>query len=73
MKQEHDLNISCTKIGDYCFLNIALPPDAGGIGIRGKRRKEFLQKHCPAVQRVAVDRQFCWIGLQSKRLHPIMR
>ena len=34
MKQEHesDLTISYTRIGDYYFPNIALPPDAGDIG-----------------------------------------
>ena len=43
MKHEHesDLTISYTKIGDYYFPNIALPPDAGDIGIWGRRRKEF--------------------------------
>ncbi|MBR4080863.1 MAG: TnpV protein, partial [Clostridia bacterium] len=51
MKQEHesDLTISYTKIGDYYFPNIALPPDAGDIGIWGRRRKEFLQKHRPIL------------------------
>ena len=51
MKQEHesDLTISYTKIGDYYFPNIALPPDAGDIGIWGRRRKEFLRKHRPIL------------------------
>ena len=51
MKQEHESNptISYTKIGDYYFPNIALPPDAGDIGIWGRRRKEFLRKNRPIL------------------------
>ena len=49
MKHESDLTISYTKIGDYFFPNMALPPDAGDIGIRGRRRKEFLRKHRPIL------------------------
>ena len=51
MKQEHesDMNISYTKIGDYYFPNIALPPDAGDIGIWGRRRREFLREHRPVT------------------------
>ena len=51
MKQEHEsnLNISYTKIGDYYFPNIALPPDAGDIGIWGRRRREFLREHRPVT------------------------
>ena len=51
MKQEHesDLTISYTKIGDYYFPNIALPPDAGDIGIWGRRRREFLREHRPVT------------------------
>ena len=49
MKHESDLTISYTKIGDYYFPNIALPPDAGDIGIWGRRRKEFLRKHRPIL------------------------
>ena len=51
MKQEHesDLTISYTKIGDYYFPNITLPPDAGDIGTWGRRRKEFLRKHRPIL------------------------
>ena len=51
MKQEHESNptISYTKIGDYYFPNIALPPDAGDIGLWGRRRKEFLRKHRPIL------------------------
>ena len=51
MKQEHesDLTISYTKIGDYYLPNITLPPEAGDIGIWGRRRKEFLRKHRPIL------------------------
>ena len=49
MKHDHDLTISYTKIGDYYFPSIALPPDAGDIGIWGRRRKEFLRKHRPIL------------------------
>ena len=51
MKQEYqsDLNISYTKIGDYYFPNLALPPDVGDIGLWGRRRKEFQRKHRPIL------------------------
>lgn len=44
-ERKADLTMPCVKIGDYCFPNIALPPDAGYIGFWGRRHKEFLRKY----------------------------
>jgi len=46
-KHESTLTIPYVKVGDYYLPNITLPPDAGGIGFWGRRRKEFLREHRP--------------------------
>ena len=48
-ERESDLTIPYVKVGDYYFPNFTLPPDAGDIGIWGRRRKEFLRKHRPIL------------------------
>ena len=49
MNKEHESNpiIPYVKVGDYYFPNLSLPPDAGGIGFWGRRRREFLREHRP--------------------------
>ena len=49
MNKDHEstLTIPYVKVGDYYFPNFALPPDAGGIGFWGRRRREFLREHRP--------------------------
>ena len=51
MNKDHEsaLAIPYVKVGDYYFPNIAPPPDACDIGFWGRRRKEYLQKHRPAI------------------------
>ena len=49
MNKDHEstLTIPYVKAGDYYFPHFALPPDAGGIGFWGRRRREFLREHHP--------------------------
>ena len=46
---EFPLTVPCVKAGDCCVPNLALPTDAGDIGFRGRRRKEFLREHRPVT------------------------
>ena len=46
-QNESNLTIPYVKVGDYCFPNLSLPPDAGGIGFWGRRRREFLREYRP--------------------------
>ena len=51
MNQENkvDPTIHYVRNGDYYFPAIALPPDVGDIGFWGRRRRDYLREHRPAI------------------------
>ena len=51
MNQEHksDQTIPYVRNGDYCFPDLALPPDVGDIGFWGRRRRDYLREHRPLL------------------------
>lgn len=51
MNQENkvDPTIHYVRNGDYYFPAIALPPDVDDIGFWGRRRRDYLREHRPAI------------------------
>ena len=51
MNQEYksDQTIPYVRNGDYYFPDLALPPDVGDIGFWGRRRRDYLREHRPAI------------------------
>ena len=48
-EKKSDQTIPYMRSGDYYFPDIALPPDVGGIGFWGRRRREYLREHRPIL------------------------